>query len=759
METTRPPLSWPTAVGLSTAIGSLAIASLIPLLDGTMDGLISRGPAAVDPNIGDELATILAPSVISMAQRTIHVVGLVVFLAVAFLILRTRSASPVAPLAAVTLVSLAAALFAPLDVMSAGNIPAQLIGSVTPDGITRFWASIAGIATLAFLATFPDGRWEPAWTMAPVIAGAGILLGSLVFPDSLDPATWEPWARWMFGISMVGPPLWAQLRRLTTGAGGPARQVVGSLAGAIVAFVFLAALRPELQTDSLGLVVDTPRLRVVYAANLVLLLTASVFAFPVTVATSIFKHRMFDLDMLVNRALVYGTVTGLLGTIFFAIVLLVVVVAQAPLSDRSGVLGVLMGAVVIVSFQPLRRRVQKVVDQRFYRSRYDARQVIDTFGREAGRLIDPERIERTLAATVERALGPTYSRIHLPGSHVLLELDRSSPLEGVTVLDRPLPHLEHLVEQGAAVVVPLFAGGTTSGIIELGRRSSGGRYTRLDLDLLDQLGRAAGPALQLAHELKLRESEARERERMAHELELAAKIQRDLLPHRMPLIDGWRFDSIYRPAREVGGDFYDWIELDDGRVSVVIGDVSDKGIPAALVMATCRTLLRVSATSGRPPGDVLSEVNDRLQPDIPPAMFVTCLMVRLDPTSGEIEMANAGHNLPVRRGAHVVEEIVARGMPLGLMSSMEYEEVKTHLDPGDQLVLSSDGVTEAHDPGNEMFGTSRMYAAVLQAGSDVIGATLEEHGRFVGESWQQEDDITMVVVGRTGASVHAPFDR
>ncbi len=746
----RPPLSWPAAVAVSMTLGLLAMASLVSLFDGTPDGFLARGPAAVDPDIGEELSTIFDPAVIGIAQRTIHVVGVFAFVAVAFLILRTRSASPVAPLAAVTLVSLSAALFAPLDVLPAGRLQGQLIGAVTTEGIAAFWSSLAGLATLAFLATFPDGRWRPRWTLVPVAIGAGILVGSLVVPGFLDPTAWESWAQWTFGIGMVAPLLWAQIKRMAGERGGAARQVVASLAGAIAAFALLAALRPELQPDSLGLVVDTPRLRVVYAANLVVLLTASIFAFPVTVATSIFRHRMFDLDMLVNRALVYGTVTGLLGAIFLAIVVLVVVVAQAPLTDRSGALGVLMGAVVVITFQPLRRRVQKLVDRRFYRSRYDARQVIDAFGREAGKLIDPERIERTLMTTVDQALGPTYSRVHLPGSDGLTEL-KGIAVDEVMILDGQVPALDGLADRGAAVIVPLFAGGTTSGMIELGRRSSGSRYTRLDLDLLDQLGRAAGPALQLAHELKIREGEARERERMAHELELAAKIQRDLLPHELPRIDGWSFSSVYRPAREVGGDFFDWIELDDGRVTVVIGDVSDKGIPAALVMATCRTLLRVSAGSDRSPGAVLAEVNDRLQPDIPPAMFVTCLMVTLDPRSGELELANAGHNLPVRCGAHVVEEIVARGMPLGLMESMEYEVVKTHLEPGDHLVLSSDGVTEAHGPDHEMFGTARMYAALLKAGGDLIGSTLEDHARFVGESWQQEDDITMVAVGRSAS--------
>jgi serine phosphatase RsbU (regulator of sigma subunit) len=252
----------------------------------------------------------------------------------------------------------------------------------------------------------------------------------------------------------------------------------------------------------------------------------------------------------------------------------------------------------------------------------------------------------------------------------------------------------------------------------------------------------------------VREKEAQNRERATHELELARKIQQGLLPHSFPDVKGWSFDAFYSPAREVGGDFYDWLELPDGRLAVIIGDVSDKGIPAALVMATCRTLLRVSAGTGRPPGDVLAEVNDRIQPDIPSGMFVTCLLAMIDPSTGSMSLANAGHNLPYRRSDELIVEIMARGMPLGLMPDMFYEEIEGRLSPGDSLVLTSDGLAEAHAPNGDMYGTERLRHALSQANGDLVSATLESHTRFVGPTWEQEDDITMVTLARepTGPS-------
>ncbi len=150
----------------------------------------------------------------------------------------------------------------------------------------------------------------------------------------------------------------------------------------------------------------------------------------------------------------------------------------------------------------------------------------------------------------------------------------------------------------------------------------------------------------------------------------------------MPELDGWGVAADYRPAREVGGDFYDFIDLPDGRLGIVIGDVTDKGVPAALVMAATRSVLRASAQRLLEPGAVLERVNEHLCPDIPENMFVTCLYGVLEPDTGRLVFANAGHNLPVMSVDGVVSELRARGMPLGLMTGMSYEETEAVLEPG-----------------------------------------------------------------------------
>src|SRR5215216_3985467 len=164
------------------------------------------------------------------------------------------------------------------------------------------------------------------------------------------------------------------------------------------------------------------------------------------------------------------------------------------------------------------------------------------------------------------------------------------------------------------------------------------------------------------------------RQSTEHELRLARSIQRASLPEEVPQLEGWQISPFYRPAREVGGDFYDFFELEEGRLGIVVGDATGHGVPAALVMASARSMLRAVAQASDSPGDVLRRVNDPLATDIPANMFVTCFYAILDPESSSLTYANAGHDLPYLYRNGGAEELRARGMPLGIMPGMSYEE-------------------------------------------------------------------------------------
>jgi predicted ester cyclase len=244
----------------------------------------------------------------------------------------------------------------------------------------------------------------------------------------------------------------------------------------------------------------------------------------------------------------------------------------------------------------------------------------------------------------------------------------------------------------------------------------------------------------------------RERERVEQELQVARRIQHASLPEDLPALQGWQISPFYQPAREVGGDFYDLFELQDGRLGIVVGDATGHGVPAALVMASARSMLRAVAQASDTPGDVLSRVNDPLATDIPSNMFVTCFYAILDPESGSLSYANAGHDLPyLRRHSGECEELRARGMPLGIMPGMSYEQKEVVLEGGEAALFYSDGLVEAHDPEGEMFGFPRLQALVAEHGEEnsLEERLLEELYSFVGEGWEQEDDITLLTLRRS----------
>jgi serine phosphatase RsbU (regulator of sigma subunit) len=318
------------------------------------------------------------------------------------------------------------------------------------------------------------------------------------------------------------------------------------------------------------------------------------------------------------------------------------------------------------------------------------------------------------------------------------------------------PALKTLKEAGAVLVVPMISAGVPVGVLALGPRKSERDYTTDDRQLLDALARNAAPAIRVGQLVREQQVEALRRERIEQQLNVARLVQRKFLPKSLPELPGWRMAAFYRPALIVGGDFYDFIPLPGGRLMVVIGDVTDKGVPAALVMASTHSLLRAAAPRLIHPGAVLEKVNELLCQDTPAHMFVTCFALVLNSASGRVTFANAGHDVPYVRTAGGVAELHARGMPLGLMPGMTYEEKTFVFQPGDRALLHSDGLSEAHGTGREMFGFPRVAALTGRGTScqGLLDLCLRELEAFTGPGHEQEDDITLLALER--ASDAAP---
>jgi serine phosphatase RsbU (regulator of sigma subunit)/anti-sigma regulatory factor (Ser/Thr protein kinase) len=312
------------------------------------------------------------------------------------------------------------------------------------------------------------------------------------------------------------------------------------------------------------------------------------------------------------------------------------------------------------------------------------------------------------------------------------------------------PALEGLRQAGIRLVVPLVSQGELIGLLNLGPRRSEQEYSADDRKLLNDLAGHAAPAVRVAQLVREQEAEVRQRERIEQELRVAQLIQQQFLPQELPDLPGWQVGAYYGPAREVGGDFYDFIRLPDDQIGIVVGDVTDKGVPAALVMATTHSILRAEAPRLIAPSAVLTRANELLVDEMPAHMFVTCLYAVLDPATGRLRYANAGHNVPYVSTEAGVTELRATGMPLGLLPGMEYEEKEATLAPGEIVLLHSDGLAEAHNADREMFGFPRVAALTGEAsdGEVLIDRLLKELQEFTGPGLDQEDDITLVTLGR-----------
>jgi serine phosphatase RsbU (regulator of sigma subunit) len=308
--------------------------------------------------------------------------------------------------------------------------------------------------------------------------------------------------------------------------------------------------------------------------------------------------------------------------------------------------------------------------------------------------------------------------------------------EGDLVANRTVLHGTHLGEfQGLAPTgMPVTVEGLSIDRVVDGKIVES--WSQLDLDELFQQ--------------QLKQTVA-ERERVEQELRVARSIQQASLPKEVPALEGWEITPYYQPAREVGGDFYDFHLFSDGRLGLVVGDATGKGVPAALVMSTTCGMLQLAAQAleSSSPGEVLERVNETLLSRIPANMFVTCFYCILDPESSTLSYANAGHDLPyLRHSDGDAEELRARGMPLGLMPGMRYEENEIVLDAGQSVLFYSDGLVEAHDPKGELFGFPRLRALVAEHGEEgsLVDSLLEELYSFVGQGWEQEDDITLLTL-------------
>src|SRR5438132_1889659 len=306
----------------------------------------------------------------------------------------------------------------------------------------------------------------------------------------------------------------------------------------------------------------------------------------------------------------------------------------------------------------------------------------------------------------------------------------------------------------SVLVAPLLYAKQNMGVLALANSRMGAPFSQNDFVVFKSITEQSAFALYNA----IIYSEANEKKRLDHDLEIARDIQRILLPAEAPNVNGFEISGINVPARQVSGDYFDYIKVDDERLGVAIADVSGKGVPASLIMAICRSVLRSQAIGNPSPADVLQKVNRQLYPDIKEDMFISMAYLVLDHARDGVTLARAGHDAPLlyKQKAQTIQPLKTPGMVVGIDSGDVFDRLTTdvavELETGDCILLYTDGITEALDNEGNEFGLERTTATVqssaIEGAQAIVTRLIDDLRNFVG-STPQNDDITMIAIRKT----------
>ncbi len=544
-------------------------------------------------------------------------------------------------------------------------------------------------------------------------------------------------------------------------------------------------LRPILHSTLIGVlvfiymsIVSTTYPLAIYLQPYLLLPALLYIGIPPAFAYAIFKHRLMDVTVIVKRSIIYALITAAIAAIYLMFVFGLGSVLGLMLGETDNNLLILFAFIVIaLVFDPLKRRLQEWVDRIFYQERYNYQKALLEFSRDLPRQIKLEEIlssmvsrisstmhvERVAVGLCDEAHGCHSVSKNIPDScceftHCqggLLQAlkDVRSPIsvglidEDTRIID--MQDRQRIRDAGIVLVVPMFLQDHLIGAINVGPKMSGKVYSQEDIDLLSTVASQAAIAIENA---RLHASEL-EKQKITEQLQLAQRIQKGLLPNGNPKNDQLDISGISIPAMTVGGDYYDYIQLPDDKLLVVVGDVSGKGISAALYMSKVQGILRFAATVCSTPREMLISTNRHLYQAMERNSFITVILALFDLRNNTVTMCRGGHMPPLVGLNGDLHYMEMDGMGLGLEQGAVFEqslqEVTWPLKPGGSVLLYSDGLTEAMDTHMNLFGEDRLYdivRATKNSGSEDMQRRILSEVAIHRGSAEQNDDITLVVI-------------
>jgi serine phosphatase RsbU (regulator of sigma subunit) len=651
-----------------------------------------------------------------------------------------------------------------------------------PVAFVRALGLAASLIIFCFM--IPDGQFIPHWTRRVSLIWGLTVLAWFLFPNMLANLvymkSWSSNLALSFTVYAVayGSGIYAQIYRYRKFSSPVQRQqtkwyVIGTSIGFLGFILYYSPL-----VFLPGLFNHPGMYRLLHIFFGIPIFHLCIIMIPLFTAISITRYRLWDIDHLINRALIAGMLTVVLILVFSVTVLLLTqMLLWVSGGSRNNLVIAIATLFTTLLFNPLRHWTQDIIDQRFYRKRYNSEQTLTAMSITLQDELDLRLLLNRLVSIVQHTFQPAHVTLWLikrgskenpqnggsiDTSTGFIEVHETDPIIAfiqanpailpVEKFDLESPTLSSLRQAQVKLVVPLVGQGQLIGLINLGPRLSEQDYSIDDFHLINILSSQAAPALRVAQLVQQQQAEIVRREQAEYEMNVARQIQLGFLPKQLPDLENWQIASHYQPAREVGGDFYDFRVLPDGRLAIIIGDVSGHGVPSALLMVNIVSVLRDATRLYNSPGEILQYANGLLYSEFPPSMFATCLFAILDPSSGAIIYSNAGHNLPMRWADGKLEELWASGLPLGIMEEVRYDEYQANILVEEKILFFSDGLVEAHDSYREMFGEERIkqiLAKHTSSAQGLIDDLMHEMSAYIGPNTDQEDDVTILALHRT----------
>ncbi|HOD65275.1 MAG TPA: SpoIIE family protein phosphatase [candidate division Zixibacteria bacterium] len=502
------------------------------------------------------------------------------------------------------------------------------------------------------------------------------------------------------------------------------------------------------------------------------LVVAGALVGAVFLAYATIRFQFLDVQLRFRQSFVYTITSGLLVGLY----ILLVVESRSFFTPLFGaqaqVVSYAFIIVILLLFQPINNAIDNLIRTLFIRTRTDHRNIIERFSRQVISLFDPVKLRGIIEDTLKTAL--LVERVYFVlfddevGEYALtrsqdqprrIVLSRDDLLlRGINLLDSPAflqtlgdylvnsPLAELLTERQVKLVLPMKDAKHMLGFLALTDKVAGYRYSSEDLNLLGVLSNQMVTALTNARLYV----DSLERLRLEEEVSLARQIQLDLLPAAPPKLELCEIAVHSTPSRTVGGDFYDFIPIDDARIGMVIADASGKGMPAALMIAQIQAIIRSEVNNGNPIGAIMTHLNDQVVAATSSEKYVTLFYGELNRRTGRLEYCNAGHNYPVLvRSDGAVELLVQGGPIIGAFPEMRYESADVQFRPGDVLFLFTDGLSEAMDGDGREYGEERVRRFVREHRHREAGEILEailEDVRAFDATFPPRDDTTIITM-------------